>query len=151
MSKKKKKRPTRSRLYIDPVAVRSALYCKHMSMERLQRVTGYPPELCETLYYGGKVPLAVVEQLADFFKCPANDLLMPTDRAALVRKAYPYGSREPSAEEALAILNGYDYDPYKNEPAPADGSPARCVKHQRRTYRAGGYSGPEILEMSKFL
>lgn len=43
MSKKKKKRPTRSRLYIDPVAVRAALYCKHMSMERLQRVTGYPP------------------------------------------------------------------------------------------------------------
>lgn len=42
MSKKKKKRPTRSRLYIDPVAVRAALYCKHMSMERLQRVTGYP-------------------------------------------------------------------------------------------------------------
>ena len=50
MSKKKKKRPTRSRLYIDPVAVRAALYCKHMSMERMQRVTGYPPELCETLY-----------------------------------------------------------------------------------------------------
>ena len=151
MSKKKRKCPARSRLYIDPVAVRAALYSKRMSMEHLQSVTGYPPELCETLYYGGKVPLAVVDQLAAFFKCPANDLLMPADRAALVRKAYPYGSREPSAEEALEILNGCDYDPYKNEPAPADGSPARCVKHPRRTYLAGGCSGPEILEMSKIL
>ena len=149
--KRKKKHPTRSRLYIDPVAVRAALYCNHMSMEHLQRVTGYSPELCETIYYGGKVSLAVVDQLAAFFKCPANDLLMPADRAAPERKVYPYGSREPSAEEALAILNGCDYDPYKNEPAPADGLPARCVRHPRRTYWAGGYSGPEILEMSKFL
>lgn len=149
MSKRKKKRPARSRLYIDPVAVRAALYCNHMSMEHLQRVTGYPPELCETLYYGGKVSLAVVDHLAAFFKCPANSLLMPADRAALVRKTYPYGSQEPSVDEALAILNGCA--PYKNEPATVDELPVCRVKHPHRIYSAGGYSGAEILEMSKFL
>lgn len=151
MSKRKKKHHTRSRLYIDPVAVRAALYHNRMSMEHLQRVTGYPPELCETLYYGGKVPLAVVDHLAAFFKCPANSLLMPAGRAALVRKVYPYGNQEPSVDEALAILNGCDYDPYKNEPASVDELPVRRVKHPHRVYSAGGYSGAEILEMSKFL
>ena len=141
MSKKKKKRPARSRLYIDPVAVRAALYRKRMSMERLQRVTGYPPELCETLYYGGKVPLAVVDQLAAFFKCPANYLLMPAGCAARLDKEYFYGGREPSMAKEFEILYGGDYDPYKNESAPVDGSAARCVKHPRRTYMAGSFSG----------
>lgn len=141
MSKKKKKHPTRSRLYIDPVAVRAALYCKHMSMERLQRVTGYPPELCETLYYGGKVPLAVVDHLAALLNRPANELLMPATKEAIAAKEIYCAVPEPSVEKQLEILFGGDYDPYKNEPAPADGSPARCVRHPRRTYKAGGFSG----------
>lgn len=145
MSKKKKKRPTRSRLYIDPVAVRAALYCKHMSMEHFQKVSGFAPELCETLYHGGKVPLAVVNYLAAFFKWPANDFLLPVGRVAQEEKGYLLEGLEPSAEEALEILNGENYNPYKNDPAPVDRSPVR------RIFRAEGYSGAEILEMSKFL
>lgn len=141
MSKKKKKRPARSRLYIDPVAVRAALYRKRMSMERFQKLSGFAPELCETLYYGGKVPLAVVEQLADFFKCPANDLLMPAGRTTQAEKEYFYGSRAPSIAKELEIMFGGDYDPYKSEPSPADELPARRVKQPRRVYRAGGFSG----------